>query len=227
MDPKALRELHRKERKSPYLQELGEDFYPRLKVRLRECYDGYMESLQRRDTARSTRFLTELENLRTTIRDLYEMRERKIVTNALYYVKSGGEVKVQNLSPEEKELFEQIVQALEGQRKTVLLETISETPSHEGLPETQLPEEREDPEEKKTAHLPPSEEREGGEEKAPSLATIRILKPLPSIVGVDGRVYGPFKEEDVITLPEENAQAFVNQEVAERISIEIPEPKSI
>jgi DNA replication initiation complex subunit (GINS family) len=51
------------------------------------------------------------------------------------------------------------------------------------------------------------------------MITIRILKDLPQIVGVDGKVYGAFKEEDVVTLPEPNGLVFINQGVAEQVNI--------
>lgn len=40
--------------------------------------------------------------------------------------------------------------------------------------------------------------------------TLIIFEELPSILGVDEKVYGPFYPQDVITLPEPNAQIFVN-----------------
>ena len=50
--------------------------------------------------------------------------------------------------------------------------------------------------------------------------TIRILKDLPSIVGVDGRVYGSFKIEDLVTLPIANADTFINRGVAEKVNLD-------
>ncbi len=40
--------------------------------------------------------------------------------------------------------------------------------------------------------------------------TLIIFEELPSILGVDQKVYGPFYPQDVIILPEPNAQIFVN-----------------
>ncbi len=49
--------------------------------------------------------------------------------------------------------------------------------------------------------------------------TVRILKDLPEIVGIDGKIYGPFKKEDVVNLPKENAEALIKRGVAEEIGI--------
>jgi DNA replication factor GINS len=43
---------------------------------------------------------------------------------------------------------------------------------------------------------------------------MRFLKEVPEIVGADMKTYGPFKAEDVATLPVENAKALIKQEVA-------------
>jgi len=43
---------------------------------------------------------------------------------------------------------------------------------------------------------------------------VRFLKQVPEIVGADMKTYGPFKAEDIATLPVENAKALIKQEVA-------------
>ena len=43
---------------------------------------------------------------------------------------------------------------------------------------------------------------------------VRFLKEVPAIVGADMKVYGPFKEGDVVELPKPNAEAFVKAEAA-------------
>jgi len=48
--------------------------------------------------------------------------------------------------------------------------------------------------------------------------TIRFLKDLPSIVGVDLRTYGPFLKEDVAVVPYENAESLIRQGAAAEIS---------
>lgn len=46
---------------------------------------------------------------------------------------------------------------------------------------------------------------------------VRILRDMPSIVGIDMKTYGPFKNEDVATLPKENAEAMVKRGLAVKI----------
>jgi DNA replication factor GINS len=49
------------------------------------------------------------------------------------------------------------------------------------------------------------------------LVTLRFLRAFDAIIGVDLRRYGPFKPEDVATIPLENAKPLVEQGVAVEI----------
>ncbi len=46
---------------------------------------------------------------------------------------------------------------------------------------------------------------------------IRILKEVEEIVGADLEKYGPFKTEDIATIPYENAQALIAKNAATKI----------
>ena len=50
--------------------------------------------------------------------------------------------------------------------------------------------------------------------------TIRFIKEFDEIVGVDLEKYGPFKPEDIATIPNENAQALISNGVALKVRIE-------
>jgi DNA replication factor GINS len=49
---------------------------------------------------------------------------------------------------------------------------------------------------------------------------VRFLKPLESFVGVDMNKYGPFQQEDVASLPLENARSIVESGLAVQIHIQ-------
>jgi DNA replication factor GINS len=51
------------------------------------------------------------------------------------------------------------------------------------------------------------------------LRIVRFLEDIPEIVGVDLRIYGPFKKEDVASLPAPNAQALEKQGAAKPIEV--------
>ena len=50
-------------------------------------------------------------------------------------------------------------------------------------------------------------------------AALRFLKDIPPIIGSDMKAYGPFKAEDVASLPIENAKILVKQGLAEKIEL--------
>jgi len=189
MDIKLLRELNRKEKTSPYLQKIEKNFYDELAALMREVY------IKREDCSEEElpKFLAELENLRNIIIELYEAREKKIVSNALYYVRTGEKIELENLSKEEEVFLKKIVEIIKSHRENILDKTLK----------GKIEDEKESKEEKKT--------------EIPTI-TVRILKDLPPIVGIDGKIYGEFKVEDIVTLPKPNAEVLIRQGVAQRIN---------
>jgi DNA replication factor GINS len=49
---------------------------------------------------------------------------------------------------------------------------------------------------------------------------VRLLNDVPAIVGADMKTYGPFRTEDVASLPIENAKILVRQGLAEKIVVD-------
>ena len=52
------------------------------------------------------------------------------------------------------------------------------------------------------------------------LTVIRFLQPLPAIMGTDMKAYGPFKAEDVASIPHENAENLVKRGIAIQVQVE-------
>jgi DNA replication factor GINS len=46
---------------------------------------------------------------------------------------------------------------------------------------------------------------------------LRFLKDVPAIIGTDMKTYGPFRVEDVASLPVENAKVLIRQALAEKV----------
>jgi len=61
---------------------------------------------------------------------------------------------------------------------------------------------------------PVSSDLTGTEEK---FVVVRFLQDIPEIVGVDLGIYGPFKKEDVASVPSTNAKALIGQGAAKLI----------
>ncbi len=49
---------------------------------------------------------------------------------------------------------------------------------------------------------------------------MRFLKEMDQIVGADLEKYGPFRTEDIATIPFENAQALIAQNIAMKVRTE-------
>lgn len=201
MDIKVLMELYRKERMSPYLQDVGDGFYTEMESAIKELKLQYEECLKRGEISKQTTHLKELENVKSVIKDLYEIRERKVILGALNYVRRDGEeIELENLTEEERKMLDEIIDVLKNSRKTIL-------------------------ESSKGGEIERPPEKRPSKEKAPkkginfSLVTLRITKSLPSIVGADGKVYGSFEEEDIVSLPDANAMALIKQGAAEEIKL--------
>jgi DNA replication initiation complex subunit (GINS family) len=54
---------------------------------------------------------------------------------------------------------------------------------------------------------------------AVELTVIRFLQDVPEIVGVDLKMYGPYRKEDLGSLPTQNADAFIKQGVAKSVDV--------
>ena len=52
------------------------------------------------------------------------------------------------------------------------------------------------------------------------LVSVRILKEVEQMIGSDSENYGPFKPEDIATIPLENAQRLITENLAVKIRIE-------
>ena len=53
------------------------------------------------------------------------------------------------------------------------------------------------------------------------LKVVRFLQAVPAIMGIDMKTYGPFRPEDVASIPEENAENLIRRGLAKEV--EIPE----
>jgi DNA replication factor GINS len=58
------------------------------------------------------------------------------------------------------------------------------------------------------------------EQREKNYMVLRFLKPLPAIMGTDLKAYGPFKAEDVASVPQENALNLIRRGIAKEVKIE-------
>lgn len=63
----------------------------------------------------------------------------------------------------------------------------------------------------------PLKEPEKVAEDSAKKILVRVLRDVPSFVGADLKTYGPYKTEDVVLLPAQNAEALIKREIATEI----------
>ena len=107
----ALREYVIKEKNSPKLMELPDNFFQGVRA--------YLESKAMASEGKED--LWELDNSRRMLHDLLDSRETKLVKLALVFVRAG--VTPGKIMPEEKEFFDSLVECIkrfqESRKKTI------------------------------------------------------------------------------------------------------------
>ena len=107
----ALREYVIKEKNSPKLMELPDNFFQEVRA--------YLESKAMASEGKED--LWELDNSRRMLHDLLDSRETKLVKLALVFVRAG--VTPGKIMPEEKEFFDSLVECIkrfqESRKKTI------------------------------------------------------------------------------------------------------------
>ena len=147
------------------------------------------ESLRKTDekTAKAKLAIDELKRAENLFKELLQTRLRKILR--ITESETGSEMISQAATEEEKVIFENAVR-ISKQYESILQMMLAE--EDRSTSSTILPELR-------------------------RVVAVRFLVEIPAIVGVDLRPYGPFKPEDVATLPLENAEALVKGRAAVKV----------
>ncbi|VVC02631.1 Uncharacterised protein [Candidatus Burarchaeum australiense] len=187
MTYERLRKVQADEREGSALSRLPEEFYSSV----REMISERREKLNRNFSLADAK---EFENVLKVLRDIFAMREQKMMLRAVAVASGARDGSA--LSPEEKTSFDKIVEVLE-ERKRELDELF------EG---------------RKGAAEKTDREENGagmGAEKKGGPLSVKLLVPMPEYMGADGRKYGPFKPGEKAELPELEANLLVRRRAAE------------
>lgn len=192
-----LHKAWERENEKPELQNISDEFIHEMR--------RYSEELNKTptDPGTLTGSITKKERrfVGQMLRELTETRLRKIVTKEL----RGEPIDAQAMTPEEQRLHANLRQLLLGYRQG------ADIPEPEAPPTVRLP-------------RPAQTQRPSGD--APrevsdgDLVVVRFLKPLPAIMGVDMKAYGPFDPEDVANIPRQNAVNLIRRGIAKLVDIE-------
>ena len=101
-----IREVQREEKDTTDLQDLPDTFFKDVKdyLKRKENVEDKTDSEQR-----------EIDNIKNTIKNIIELREKKLINSTLYAVRTG--MPPENMTPSEKKTYEIIKKALKELRK--------------------------------------------------------------------------------------------------------------
>jgi len=191
----TIRNAHRAE-KDEELQKLPEGFF------------GSIRSwFKHKEKMKDTTSLLELENAKKLLEDIINRRQKKIVLAALSTVR--GQLPPSNLTDSERKFFDEVVNSL----KLFKSDMEEKFRDYEDIVEEKIEEAK-----KSINEIKPVEEKiEKIIVKPNGKLLVKILADLPRFVASDMQAYGPLKNGDVITLPEEIGKLLIIRKVAENI----------
>ncbi len=186
---KYLRELQGKERAVSTLTQIPDDFY--------DAVVSYLKRKQRisaRDSMRSFTDLKEIENTVPVIKDIFNTRERKIMSSCIRSARTA--IKVENMTLEEEKTFDFVRDTLKKRRKFLdrLFETGDEKSKNE-IPQETVGEKEETIDEK---------------QKDTTFKKIEVIEDIPEFVAEDLETYGPWSPGETVVAPKKVAQIFID-----------------
>lgn len=206
----TLFDLLRREKSKNELQEIDPTFYVDVVMYLKSKQDMLTNSSAMVSGAEQEKIRIQLKNIKRILRELYEIREKKILNLAMNKVKTGSNlIDTSKLLIEERGLFEECVSILEKYKKGILSRlTNYELPSvsfHSGFQIHSEPEINTENDEEPTHFSEKSEIKLEAEKKEEisfdENKKVRFLSNLPRFMGLDKKVYGPFEKGTVNELP--------------------------
>jgi DNA replication initiation complex subunit (GINS family) len=142
---------------------------------------------------------TERKYSNQMLKELIEARLEKIIKSEL----NGLPIDAQAMTPEEQQLHSNLRQLLKNYIQGTDITQSQRQPKHQlknapKLDSTPLPK---------------------IEKKDIELLLVRFLQPLPAIMGIDMKAYGPFQPEELATIPRQNAENLIKRGIAKKVEI--------
>ncbi len=202
MSYNTLHKAWEKERNEEELQDIPDTLLHEMK--------DYITTLNRtptdEDTLSGQLTRKEKEYANRMLRELTENRLRKIITREAM----GESIDAQAMTPEEQRLHSNLRQLISGYRQGAdLPEIIDEPDQARPIPSKPAPVKR-----KKSTPQPVIKPGEV------ELIVVRFLQPIPAIMGIDMKAYGPFQPEELGTIPAQNAENLIKRGIAKKVEVE-------
>ena len=219
----------RREKSRDDLQKLDKEFYEKVRIFLSTKQDMILSegNLQGMNSLAAQRAQIEFQNVKKILKEIYERRERKIITLALHRTRTEAAVIDHDLLlPEEKVFLESMVHLMVQNREQVLSALESREPiiitprttySSPTSYDQEMPSGTTVPvraaaadDIEVTAGDTYSDQPEEG-------VQVRFVAPVPKFVGRDLRVFGPYEEGATALLPGNIAQILIKKGRAQEV----------
>jgi len=199
-----LRIIVLNERETGRLSEMSPDLYEKVR--------GHLKGLQEQvyacrdplsDPAQT--LMEEVAAMRETIRDIFRIRSRKVLSLAALQTEShiADRDEIRKMLPAEREMYDEIARVIDAARQEMVAEV---GPRAEGEVATAA-----------GTQVPAAADPGCGPVEPLPVRLVRILREIDPFVGMDGRIYA-LRKEDVVTLPARNADVLVERNIALNIT---------
>lgn len=197
-----LHEAWSKEMQNKDLQNIPDDMLHEMK--------DYIATINKTPTDENTLAgqltRTEKKYANQILRELIELRLKKIITLEV----NNQPIDAQSMTPEEQKLHSNFRHLLTGFRQG------SDLPEVTSIPVTPKPEPKK---QVKTTRAKPAPKPVIKPDEV-TMILVRFLQPLPAIMGIDMKAYGPFQPEELATIPAQNAENLIKRGIVKPVEVE-------
>lgn len=213
-----LYEILRQELSTKDLQPLETETIKKIKKYLDSKEELLSKSKSTKFLKEKRKLLDEIENARQILSKVYQKRIKKIITRAIFTIRSeSGARDTSNMLPFEEEVYNKLIKNLE-KSKEKFFSTVEEGKTEGSKPKSEKTkkEKKKEKKDKKKSKEKKEESKElKSKEKKESEKTktkeIRMLEDIPELTGPNLKNYGPYKEGEVAELPAELAVLIINK----------------
>jgi DNA replication factor GINS len=214
-----LNNILREERKSK-LVPLESDFYEKAAAQIRELQD----EKNRIEDIYGTKYAIiddELKTARKSIENIIERRIGKIIKEASLRASSRQKEKqdIESMTQEERRFYNRLLE-LNTEIRRELLDKISKKEKQAAGSQVAATREIQEKETQRETQIetPIETPIEDKKDISKEYIVVRLLKDIPTFVGVDGRNY-TLAKEDIAVLSTVNAKALINRKAAIQITV--------
>ena len=205
----TLFDLLRREKGRNELQELELSFYEDVSTYLSEKNKALNMSNSRGE---QEKIKIQQKNIKKILRELYELREKKIINLATSKVRTSSNlIDTSKLLEKEKQLFEEACELFSKYKAEILEKTTQSSPGYYSYREEKPVVKEKTKEEQKEPNNEPKEH------SSEEIVKIKVTHTLPRFLGVDKKIYGPYDQGQETEMPLATAKLLLDKKRAEKL----------